>query len=323
MPSLQPRLSARIIGQMSDASAMISDETRAAFEAQCGRIITIKPLVGGFGGASALVHTDTDRDVVIHFPDPPLSNEKFDSFARLSKLAAQVITASSACAHGVAHGRVEWYAADFVPGTSSETVASAPADAQGEWLRSLGVVLARLHSLEFGAFEQRVGGPLFSSWSELVDDQIAAVGGRCVELGVYDALRLEHLRRRVTEVAAQVDSVVRPALVHRDLYFGNIVHGSWSVTGLIDFEHARIWDPVADMVKIELWVFPELSIDPREFWDAYEAEARTLPEYGDRLAVAQVLEGFAALPTWYGLDDARLIRQYTDMLESAARRLGA
>jgi aminoglycoside phosphotransferase (APT) family kinase protein len=71
-------------------------------------------------------------------------------------------------------------------------------------------------------------------------------------------LTYEALRARVEAVAPVLDTVVRPQLVHWDLWDGNIFiePKSGEITGIIDFERALWGDPLMEFQYRTLEVTP-------------------------------------------------------------------
>lgn len=65
------------------------------------------------------------------------------------------------------------------------------------------------------------------------------------------------IRARIARHAPLLDSVRRPALVHFDLWDGNVfvapTPGGWRLTGMIDGERALFGDPYAEFVSIALF----------------------------------------------------------------------
>ncbi|WP_189153116.1 aminoglycoside phosphotransferase family protein [Lentzea pudingi] len=93
--------------------------------------------------------------------------------------------------------------------------------------------------------------------------------------GMFDAVRADAERFGVdlpttdlTRHAKAFDEVERPALVHFDLWDGNVLAGT-GLTGLVDGERAFWGDPVAEFVSLAL--FGEIEDDP-DFLDSYRFE---------------------------------------------------
>jgi aminoglycoside phosphotransferase (APT) family kinase protein len=138
--------------------------------------------------------------------------------------------------------------------------------------RELGAAVARLHTVTGDAY----GYPLRASatwqptWRDaffaMVDDILADAGRLHTELPAPPGVIAARLGRH----ADALDAVTRPALVHFDLWDGNVFvhptrHG-WALTGLIDGERAMYADPWAEFVSLTL--FGDLS-DAPEILEGY------------------------------------------------------
>jgi aminoglycoside phosphotransferase (APT) family kinase protein len=151
----------------------------------------------------------------------------------------------------------------LIPGTPLNIAAQHLSTSQLAALRAeLAGITARLHTVHGPAFGYPLRGS--RSWQPtwraafcaMVDDLLA------------DALRLESKlpmpAARIGELihhnADALDTVEHPALVHFDLWDGNVFvsaegsasAGGWRVTGLIDGERALFGDPVAELVSLTL-----------------------------------------------------------------------
>jgi aminoglycoside phosphotransferase (APT) family kinase protein len=142
--------------------------------------------------------------------------------------------------------------------------------------RELGGHIARLHAVTGPGFGYPAAplGPLAASWRQAFTAMLDAV--------LQDARRwradLPHDPDRVASLlapaAAALDDVVRPALVHFDLWEGNILlaaaadTGALGISGIIDGERMFWGDPLADFVSLAL--FDDVESDTA-FLDGYAA----------------------------------------------------
>jgi aminoglycoside phosphotransferase (APT) family kinase protein len=158
----------------------------------------------------------------------------------------------------------------------------------------LGRLVARIHTISGREFAELVGlGLRISSWRDLCRTRLASLVESNEHAGVLDGGRLHALAQRLARYLGRVP-IVRPALTHSDLFLPNVVMRSGEVVGLLDWEHARFYDPVWDFVKLDAWVFrahPEL----REPVAAGYAEHHTHQSFELRLATCQGLEYLAAV----------------------------
>lgn len=145
---------------------------------------------------------------------------------------------------------------------------------RGAIRRQIGAAIGRVHAVT----GERYGYPLRdsrtwqSTWRDafltMIDDILADAARLNSEL----PLPLPSIADRFARHATLLDAVDRPALVHYDLWDGNMFvrqeDDGWRLTGLIDGERAFYGDPYAEFVSIALF-----------------RDIRELPE---------VLEGYAA-----------------------------
>ncbi|GIH18393.1 phosphotransferase family protein [Rugosimonospora africana] len=125
--------------------------------------------------------------------------------------------------------------------------------------REIGAAVARLHTVTGQAY----GYPLRESatwqptWRDaffaMIDDILADASRLHTELPEAPGAIATRLGRH----ADALDAVTRPALVHFDLWDGNVFihptpHG-WRLTGLIDGERALYGDPWAEFVSLALF----------------------------------------------------------------------
>lgn len=230
-----------------------------------GRLAGVRPLSGGtYNTVEELLLTDGTRYVVKVPPAatvPGLRHERglLVAEAEFYRRAAE---AEVAAPHVVAFGagadaavpHLLMTACPGVPWDTSVTDSERP-----PLRRELGRQVARLHSVTgpgFG-YPSRALGPLAPDWRTAFTTMIEAV--------LDDARDYEaRLPRSVEQVAATVragspalDDVTVPALVHFDLWDGNILvdrpaGGEPRIGGLIDGERMFWGDPLADFVSLAL-----------------------------------------------------------------------
>jgi len=192
----------------------------------------------------------------------------------------------------------------------------------------LGAMAARLHQVtgvEFGYFQP--GAAQASTWQaaflRMIDDVLADAERFAVRLP-FDAATV---RRAIGRHAPLLDRVTVPALVHFDLWDGNILlaeqGGQIEISGLIDGERAMWADPVADFVSAAL--FADIARDD-DFLAGYgEATGKPFvitPEIRLRLAMYKIYLDLVivveAVPRGYDL-----VAEHTDVLRWACDDLRA
>jgi aminoglycoside phosphotransferase (APT) family kinase protein len=137
----------------------------------------------------------------------------------------------------------DWLFTTYLPGTAL-TVTAAP-DAVRE---QLGALLARVHSITgpyFGYTGSRAHGDTWPvAFAAIVDDLLADAADWGVALP-WPADRIREAVDRHADVLADVD---RPALLHFDVWDGNVLASAGTLTGLVDGERYLYGDPLVDFV---------------------------------------------------------------------------
>ncbi|RKT87096.1 Predicted kinase, aminoglycoside phosphotransferase (APT) family [Saccharopolyspora antimicrobica] len=139
-------------------------------------------------------------------------------------------------------------------------------DNDGARLRvDLGRMVAALHQVTgpgFG-YPQEAVAPLAQSWRTAFLAMTGAVLGDVLRYDVTLPRPTSEINALVLANAAVLDEVTKPAMVHFDLWLGNILvdchERSSRIGGLIDGERAFWGDPVADFVSLAL--FGDLTKD--------------------------------------------------------------
>lgn len=108
-------------------------------------------------------------------------------------------------------------------------------------------------------------GPLSPTWREAFTAMTDAVLGDSERYGARLPLPAERIREVLAGASDVLDEVTRPALVHFDLWEGNLLvagePGSRRIGGIIDGERMFWGDPVADLVSTSLFGDPEKDLD--------------------------------------------------------------
>jgi aminoglycoside phosphotransferase (APT) family kinase protein len=123
--------------------------------------------------------------------------------------------------------------------------------------RDLGTIVGHLHDVtgsRFGYFQPATaqGATWREAFTRMVDDVLADARRFGVRLPIAPPV----VREVVDRHAPLLDAVTTPALVHFDLWQGNILlddtSGRWEIAGLIDGERAMWADPAAEFVALSL-----------------------------------------------------------------------
>jgi aminoglycoside phosphotransferase (APT) family kinase protein len=146
------------------------------------------------------------------------------------------------------------------PGTPWPQLAPQPAGAERDELRAaLGGQVANLHTITgtgFGYPSESVG-PLRDSWRVAFLDMVQAVLADAETFAVTLPRPVADVLEWFDARAPVLDAVTTPALVHFDLWDGNILVESGSaghrISALIDAERALWGDPLAEFVSLALY----------------------------------------------------------------------
>ncbi len=125
----------------------------------------------------------------------------------------------------------------------------------------LGTVVARLHTLTgpgFGYPGRPLGRPLADTWREAFTAMMEALLADAERYHARLPTPVADLRKVFAAGAEVLDDVTRPALVHFDLWPGNLLldgdpGGDRRLSGLIDGERMFWGDPVAEFVSLALF----------------------------------------------------------------------
>jgi aminoglycoside phosphotransferase (APT) family kinase protein len=146
------------------------------------------------------------------------------------------------------------------PGTPWPQLAPPPAGSERDELRAaLGGQVARLHTITgpgFGYPSEPVG-PLRETWRAAFFDMVNAVLADAETFAVTLPRPIDDILEWFNARAVVLDEVTTPALVHFDLWDGNILVESGPaghrIGALIDAERAFWGDPLAEFVSLALY----------------------------------------------------------------------
>ncbi len=146
------------------------------------------------------------------------------------------------------------------PGSPWPELAPLPGGHERDELRAeVGRQVARLHAITGTGFGYPSGalGPLRGSWRVAFGDMVGAVLADAGRFAVTLPRPVADIRDWFEARAAALDEVTTPALVHFDLWDGNILVESGPagrrVGALIDAERAFWGDPLAEFVSLALF----------------------------------------------------------------------
>lgn len=175
-----------------------------------------------------------------------------------------------------------------------------------------GRLLARLHDVGLQGF----GEPWVeaearaATWREHVERVLAEHVEAGVACGSLSAREAERVERVLAERGHVLDAVLRPALVHRDFHFGNLLVDGGAITGIIDFEWCVAGDPELDLMVAS--AIEEVSrAAARRFVSAYREVRPESAEWTDKRDL---------YACWHDVELGRVARLYLSEAEAAAFR---
>ncbi|MFJ8917939.1 phosphotransferase family protein [Streptomyces sp. NPDC102415] len=255
-----------------DATTAVLEAVGAHDPASC------EPLAGGTYNTVTRVRFADGRDWVVKIPPAHTTGLSYEQ-----RLLVNEITFYGAAAREggeviprVVHSELDpraptgaYVVMTALPGRPwSEVAGELTADETCALRAEFGAVVGRLHRVtgsgDYG-YPAEPLGPLSPTWREAFTAMTDAVLADAVTYGA----RLPWPVGRIHEVFAGasdvLDEVVRPALVHFDLWQGNLLvagePGARHLGGIIDGERMFWGDPVADLVSTSLFGDPETDPD--------------------------------------------------------------
>jgi aminoglycoside phosphotransferase (APT) family kinase protein len=266
---------------------------------------------GGTYNAAYAVTLDDGRELVLKVAPPPdlklLTHE-------VDLMRTEVDFYGQAAAAGVPVPEVVYagferdlLGSDFVflslvPGTDLRSLVDSLSPAEIAAVRGqVAGLTARLHTITGSGYGYPLRGSRSwqTSWrgafGAMVDDLLADASRLDKPLPAPPS-RIGELMRRHADC---LDEVSRPALVHFDLWDGNVFiqqgPDGWRVTGFIDGERAFYGDPIAELVSLALLREPEPEL--LTGFELTAGAARRLDLYRTYLYVIMAIEG--ATRGWY------------------------
>ncbi|SCE11243.1 MULTISPECIES: phosphotransferase family protein [unclassified Streptomyces] len=252
------------------------------------------PLTGGTYNTVTRVTLTDGRDWVVKTPPPHTAGLRYERDLLVNEVAFCTAAAQAA---GAAIPRVVRSEPDPAAPTGAYLVMTAcpgrpwhesdGLEDTGDEARlrtQLGSLVGRLHSITgpggFGCPAQPFG-PLAPTWRTAFTAMTEAVLADAETYRAPLPYAVDRIRTVLARAAPVLDDVTRPALVHFDLWPGNLLvtgePGARAVGGIIDGERMFWGDPVADFVSLAL--FGELERD-REFLDGYAESTGVRAEFG-------------------------------------------
>ncbi|MFE7758461.1 phosphotransferase family protein [Streptomyces sp. NPDC057429] len=269
-----------------DATAAV----RRAVEAAAGpgsTIASCEPLTGDTYNTVLRVTFEDGREWVVKIP--PLHRAGMSYERRLLVNEVTFHGTAAAVAGGtipqIVHSELDagaptgpYVVMTACPGRPWHDLAAELTDGERRRLRTeLGELVGRLHTVTgpagFG-YPAEPFGPPAATWREAFTAMTGAVLADAEAYGARLPRPVGEIRALLDAAAYALDDVTRPALVHFDLWQGNLLvagePGARSIGGVIDGERMFWGDPVADFVSTAL--FGDVEED-RDFLAGYASTA--------------------------------------------------
>lgn len=270
-----------------------------------------RELAGGTYNAAYAVTLDSGRELVLKVAPPPelkllthevdLMRTEVDFYRRAATVGVPVPEVVYAGFERDLLG-TDFVFLSLVPGTDLHSLVDSLSPDEVAAVRGrVARLTARLHTITGPGYGYPLRGS--RSWQPTWRGAFGAM----VEDLMADAARLdkplpappERIGALLRRHAGVLDEVTRPALVHFDLWDGNVFiqpsPDGWQVTGFIDGERAFYGDPVAELVSLTLLREPEPEI--LAGFELGRGAMRRLDLYRTYLYVIMAIEG--ATRGWY------------------------
>jgi aminoglycoside phosphotransferase (APT) family kinase protein len=187
----------------------------------------------------------------------------------------------------------------FVPGQPAAAVLpTMTGDQRLDFFRQLGETTRTIHSIAGGPFGPSWNNERFESWPGLVLSDCQGFLQDAFDMNLNEE-PFDDLMDVVQDNRDELD-LVRGALIHSDLSMHHVFvepkAKRWKISGLIDFEFARIADPVSEGLVLDM--LQRSDADAKAFFDGYGWDLETTDV---RIEVARRLQA-----AWDITDKARL-----------------
>ncbi|MFB7560115.1 phosphotransferase family protein [Streptomyces brevispora] len=269
-------------------------------------ISSYDPLTGGTYNAVTRVGLTDGREWVVKIPPPVAAGAQLGYERDLLVNEVAFCSAAAGLADRTAVPRVVHSGLDAAapegayvimtacPGQPWHELTDSMADGEEQRLREdLGRAVGRLHTVPgpggFG-YPSAALGPLASTWRRAFTTMTDAVLDDALTYAARLPRAVPDIRGLLGAASYVLADVTRPALVHFDLWQGNILvagePGARRIGGIIDGERMFWGDPAADFVSLAL--FGDIEED-KDFLAGYASATGGPVEFGDSLRLRLAL----------------------------------
>lgn len=232
----------------------VAHAVRVAF-GPAARISSAHPLPGGgFGTVWRVDLVDGRRTALKAFPAPGVSLLTYE--AGLLDAEADYLRLVAERAPEVPVPRLlyrgdDWLFMTLLPGTA---LPALPPGTDTSRIRfECGVAVARLHGVSGSRFGYPGGRPASGTWPAAFAAMVEALLGDAVAWGVRLPVEPARVRAAVAGHADLLGAVTTAALVHFDLWDGNVLAADGHLSGLVDGERHLFGDPLVDFASPALF----------------------------------------------------------------------
>jgi len=286
----------------------------------CGEVTQLHPLVKGHGHQSFVVETSANTTLLLKIALRREQLAKMQSLRQVLELAARHHIPAPTLLYfseGTASfGSRPWLVQEFLTGQDGEDALSRMSEGQrAAFFRDFGNAVARLHAVNVGYFaEDLASSRREETWASVVESRVARLENDHLQAGLLPRGRIEAAAAAIRSVVRTVSPHVCPSLVHRDLYLPNTLVADGRFLCLLDFEHARSSDALADFVKLRMWVFDKVPGSEAEFCAGYGSNPLSTEEGRTRHRVGLGLELLSGLLYWQKTGQAEMRADYESRL---------
>jgi aminoglycoside phosphotransferase (APT) family kinase protein len=274
--------------------AQITALTQRAFGAG-GRVANVTELTDGFFNTAYKVDLRGGETAVLKISPPsaiPVMRYEHNLMAVEAAVLQRIAALSEARApklhyYGRGDGVIanDYFFMEFIPGVSlnkqQETLTAAQSHAIFSALGAIARTLAAVRGPYFGHILQP--DRQFADWPAAFLTMIQDLLADAADAGVTLPMAPDAIYRLVAAQRQALDAPLSPALVHKDLWPGNVFvdPATAAITGIVDFERAIYGDPLLEPVCGFL-------LENQAFMHAYLGRAELTPAESVRVTLYKI-----------------------------------